>query len=174
MSIFKALLFVAGMAALAGNVVATPGLTPKIALHVSALAPKDNQICSTWNPNAKGIPCSDYVVQGPVGQNLLVYMVVAQVDTPVVAGGGILGAAMGIEYNGSPGEGVDIYQWTQCGDLQFDNDWPNSGGGNVMTWVNCQNTRIVDDGIHTVVGAFGVYAYSADQLRVTPNRTTSG
>src|SRR5262249_5059383 len=82
MRIFKAFLFVAGMVALAGNVSAgSPGLTPKIALHVSAPAPINNSttICSTWSPNAKGIPCSDYVVEGPVGQNLLVYVVVAQV-----------------------------------------------------------------------------------------------
>ena len=156
--------------ALAGN-----EFTPKVALHVSAATNKASTICSTWNPNGKGIPCSDYVAEGPLGENLLVYMVVAQADTPAFSDG-IAGVSMGIEYNGNLGQGVDVYSWTLCADGQeYPNagprgEWPASGGGNTITWLTCQETRIGSDGMHAVVGAFGVYAYSADLLKVTPNR----
>ena len=145
-------------------------LTPKALLHVTSLPSKNSNftVCSVESPTSKGIPCSDYVVEAPVGQNLLAYIVVAQVDTPLATG--IRGVALGLEYNGNEGQGVDVYGWTLCGDLQFDNMWPQSGGGNVVTWVNCQGTRIGSDGLHTVVGALWVYAYSADQLKITPNR----
>ena len=150
-------------------------LTPKVALHVSATTSKSTTICSTWSPNGKRIPCSDYATEGPLGENLLVYMVIAQADTPLFSGG-VGGISMGIEYNGDVGQGVDVFSWTMCADgLQFPNagprgEWPESGGGNLVTWLFCQNQRIGNDGMHAVVGAFGLYAYSADQLKITPNR----
>lgn len=147
-------------------------LAPKIALHISATTSKTGSICAAWSPNAKGIPCSNYVVQGSLNQNVLVYMV-ARVDS---LSSGIAGVTAGIEYNGNPGEGVDVYSWTLCTDgLEFPNagprgDWPAAGGGNLITWITCAGQRIGNDGLHGVVGAFGVYAYSADQLKITPNR----
>ena len=145
---------------------------PKVALHISATTSKAGSICSAWSPNAKGIPCSDYVVQGSLNQDLLVYMVV-RVDS---LSSGIAGVTAGIEYNGNFGQGVDVTSWTLCTDgLEFPNagprgDWPASGGGNSITWITCAGQRIGNDGLHGVVGAFGVYAYSADQLKITPNR----
>ena len=53
-------------------------------------------------------------------------------------------------------------------------DWPASGGGNVVTWITRQETRLGNDGVHAVVGAFSVYAYSSDQMRITPNRNLDG
>jgi flagellar hook capping protein FlgD len=156
------------LAICAGTGYAGPSLTPKVLLHVSSATSKSMTICSSWSPNSKGIPCSDYVVEGPIGQNLLAYIVVAQVDTPLAPG--IRGVALGLEYNGNNGEGVDVAGWRLCGDLEFPNQWPLSGGGNVVTWLGCQNTRIGSDGIHTIVGALDLYAYSADQLKITPNR----
>jgi hypothetical protein len=103
-----------------------------------------------------------------------VYMVVARVDTPLFAG--MAGITAGIEYNGNPGQGVDVYSWTLCADgLEFPNpgprgEWPASGGGNSITWITCAGQRIGNDGLHSVVGALGVYAYSMDQLKITPNR----
>ena len=147
-------------------------ITPKVALHISATTSKAGTICSTWSPNTKGIPCSDYIVQGSLNQNVLVYMV-AQVDS---LSSGIAGLTAGIEYNGNLGQGVDVYSWTLCTDgLEFPNagprgEWPAAGGGNLITWITCAGQRIGNDGLHGVVGAFGVYAYSADQLKITPNR----
>jgi hypothetical protein len=157
-----------------GQAFAASELTPKVALHVSATT-STSSICSTWNPNAKGIPCSDYVLRGPVRQPLLVYMVIAQADTPFFADG-IAGISMGIEYNGNLGEGVDVISWYVCADgLEFSNpgpggEWPASGAGNIITWLTCPTQRIGADGIHGVVGAFWIYAYSTDLMKVTPNR----
>jgi flagellar hook capping protein FlgD len=160
--------------AFAGTIV-----TPKVALHVSNATTKNATICTSWSPNSLGIPCSQYVAEGSLHQNKLVYMVIAQVDTPLF-NIGIIGVSMGIEYNGNAGQGVDVMGWTLCSDgLEYPNagprgDWPASGGGNIVTWVTCQETRIGSDGFHAVVGAFSVYAYSGDQMRVTPNRNLEG
>jgi|GEM_PF-782168 len=153
-------------------------IQPKVLLHVSAPTTKSTTICTSWSPNEQGIPCSDYVVEGPTGQNLLVYLVIGQfpVPNPPVEGNGVGGVSLGIEYNGANQEGVDVFGWTMCADgLEFPNagsrgEWPASGAGNTVTWLNCPQTSIGFDGGHAVVGAFSLYAYSADQLKVTPNR----
>ena len=148
---------------------------PKVALHVSAMTTKDATICSTWDPNTLNIPCSGFNVRGDLGQDLLVYLVIARADTPSFAGG-VAGITAGIEYDGRKSHGVDVLSWTVCADgLDIPNsgpggEWPASGGGDVITWLNCQQSRIGSDGIHAVVGAFTVYAYSSDHLRITPNR----
>jgi hypothetical protein len=106
-------------------------------------------------------------------------MVIAQADTPLF-NPGVTGVSMGIEYNGNQGQGVDVISWTLCSDgIEYPNagprgDWPASGGGNIVTWITCQDTNIGNDLVHAVVGAFSVYAYSGDQLRVTPNRNLEG
>ena len=148
---------------------------PKVALHVSAMTSKDATVCSSWSPNGLDLPCSGYSVSGGLQQNYLVYLVVARADTPSFSGG-VAGITAGLEYDGRRGHGVDVLKWTVCAD-GLDNpnsgpggEWPASGGGDVITWLNCQESRIGQDGIHAVVGAFTVYAYSADHLRITPNR----
>jgi len=156
-------------------VLAGVNLGPKVALHVSAMTTKDATICNTWNPNDLNIPCSAYNIRGDLGQDLLVYLVIARADTPSFAGG-VAGITAGIEYDGRKSHGVDVLRWTVCADgLDIPNsgpggEWPASGGGCVITWLNCQESRIGHDGIHAVVGAFTVYAYSLDKLRITPNR----
>jgi hypothetical protein len=177
MSTFRLICVVAIVAASFGPPIAyaNSNQTPKVALHVSSTTTKAATICTTWNPNSRGIPCSQYVVQSALRQAKLVYMVIAQVDTPLY-NVGITGISMGIEYNGNVGQGLDVSSWVLCSDgFEYPNagprgDWPASGGGNVVTWITCQETRIGSDGFHAVVGAFSVYAYSGDQLRVTPNR----
>jgi hypothetical protein len=163
----------------APNAYANNSPAPKVALHVSGATTKTATICTTWSPNGRGIPCSQYVVTGALHQSLLVYMVIAQVDTPLFSDG-ITGISMGIQYNGNTGQGLDVIGWTLCSDgIEYPNagprgDWPASGGGNVVTWITCQETRIGNDGVHAVVGAFSVYAYSSDQMRITPNRNLDG
>ena len=159
----------------AGPVLAGPNNGPKVALHVSAMTSKSATICTTWNPNDLNLPCSGYNTRGDLGQDLLVYLVIARADTPSFVGG-VAGITAGIEYDGRRSHGVDVLSWTVCAD-GLDNpnsgpggEWPASGGGDVITWLNCQESRIGSDGIHAVVGAFTVYAYSADRLRITPNR----
>ena len=181
MSIARLIFVVATLAAPFGAPIAYANtiVTPKVALHVSNPTSKTATICTAWSPNSHGIPCSQYVVQGALHQDMLVYMVIAQVDTPLY-NVGIIGITMGIQYNGNTGQGLDVIGWTLCSDgVEYPNagprgDWPASGGGNTVTWITCQETRIGNDGFHAVVGAFSVYAYSSDQLRVTPNRNLDG
>jgi len=150
-------------------------LKPKVALHVTNATTKSGTICTSWSPNSFHTSCSQYVVDGPLRLNKLVYLVYTQVDSPYFQGG-ITGISLGIEYNGNAGQGVDVSGWTLCSDgLEYPNagprgDWPAAGGGNIVTWITCQESRIGNDGVHAVIGALSVYAYSGDQLRVTPNR----
>ena len=153
---------------------------PKIALHVSATTSKTSAVCTTWSPApapvGQNIPCSSFETHGALGLDQLVYVVVAQADTPTF-NGGVAGAQFGIDYNGNDGQGVDVGTWTLCAEqgLEFPNagprgDFPQAGGGNLVTWAVCQEVRIGNEGIHTVIGVFQVYAYTDDKMRLTPNR----
>jgi len=157
---------------------------PKLALHLTPVVAKSSFICAENSPNTLGIPCSNYVVNGltrpTITVNQLIYLVVAQVDTPSFSSPDLAGATLGIQYNGNTGQGVDMVSWTLCADgLEFKNagprgDWPASGGGNVITFTTCQQTRVGTDGVHAVLGAFTIYAYGNDIFRVTPNRNFIG
>ena len=145
----------------------------KMALHLTAPAAKITTVCTTESPVTKNIPCSAYVVDGALSTTYAMYLVVAgadPADTSEALGAGIRGLTLGISYNGATSQGVDVSSWTSCADLDIGaNDWPNSGGGNVLTWAECQ-THIVDpNGVHVVVGAFSLYVYSADRFSITLN-----
>ncbi|HET9234046.1 MAG TPA: DUF4350 domain-containing protein, partial [Candidatus Eisenbacteria bacterium] len=146
---------------------------PKVALHVKAVTSKSSTICTTWQP--KTTPCSQYVNKADLFQDQLVYLI----TTDVSADDGVAGVVCGIDYNQAAGSGVDVVQWTLCADgLQFPNagpygEWPMAGGGNVITWLTCQRdtlTTAPQEGVHAIVGAFSVYAYSGDTFSVTANR----
>jgi len=146
----------------------------KIALHLTHPPSKSGAayVCQNESPNTLGIPCSQYVVEGTTGAAYSLYLLVAgadPADTSEALAQGTRGLSLGITYNGAISQGIDISGWTLCADLEFPNDWPNAGGGNIITWVNCQNTVISPDGIHAVAGAFSVYAYSSDMFIITPN-----
>ena len=149
----------------------------KIALHLTHLPAKNSvsYICQDESPNTLNIPCSSYVVEGALNTPYSLYVVLAQADpadTNEALGQGTRGVSLGIGYNGNASEGVDVAGWTSCADLEFPNDWPNSGSGNVLTWVDCQGTVISPDGMHAVIGAFSIYAYSVDSFFITPNTKT--
>ena len=171
----------ASLAVAAAAPVAWAGIEtgPKVALHVSATTSKASTICNTWTPNTQSIACSSYNTQGALNLDQLVYLVVAQADTPLF-GDGVGGVNLGLEYDGDQGQGLDVTTWTICADgLEVPNggprgDWPESGGGNVITWLTCQQTRIGSEAFHAVLGALSVYAYGDDKLRLTPNRNQQG
>jgi hypothetical protein len=146
----------------------------KMALHLANPPAKNTQsfVCQTESPITLGIPCSAYVVDGATGSSYSLYVVLAgadPTDSTEAMGAGTKGVSFGISYNGASSAGVDVSGWTSCADLEFPNDWPNSGGGNVLTWVDCQTHTVAPDGMHVVVGAFSIYAYSADRFSITPN-----
>ena len=144
----------------------------KVALHLTAPAAKSTLICTTETPVAKNIPCSAYVVDGATGAAYSLYVVVAGIDaadTSEALAAGTKGVALGVSYNAATSAGVDVSGWTSCADLEFPNEWPAAGGGNVLTWVECQTHSVAPDGVHVVVGAFAIYAYSADRFQITKN-----
>jgi len=149
----------------------------KIALHLTHLPAKNSVsfICQTESPNTLGISCGNYVVAGATNTPYSMYLVIAgadPADTSEALASGTRGISLGIYYNGAgASNGLDVTGWTSCADLEFPNDWPNPGGGNVLTWTECQSTVISPDGVHAVVGAFSVYAYGEDRFYITPNTT---
>ena len=137
----------------------------------------DNPATSTEEPNYSpdytNIPCLQYRLQGPAPGASTVYAVVAKAGAE-----GVLAASFGVNYSGTVGVGIDprYITWTSCTDgIQFPNndgvhgDFPQPGGGLRITWSTCQTKVIPPDGVHAVMGAFYVYAYSDDQLQLTPN-----
>lgn len=143
---------------------------PKFALHAQTHAQKASTVCTTSNPNTNGIACSDYVTNWPLLTGTDVYLVLAQGDST-----GFSGATFGITYDGgvnSVGSGVDLVgDWTFCASgLQFPSDtWPDPDSGNLVTFLlptDCQTTKFGSDGVQAVLGAFYIYAYSADNFRI--------
>jgi hypothetical protein len=97
---------------------------------------------------------------------------------------GISGVEFGIDYDGSSQSGVDITGWTICANgLEIaSDDWPQSGSGNIITWIvdresgdGCQDNvpGNIEDGVTAVIGFFTLTAYSTDRLSIIPNRTVS-
>jgi hypothetical protein len=146
---------------------------PKIAMHAKAHTSKTPTQCTSQSPT---IPCSQYVTSWPVSSPADVYIVVAQAE----AEPGVAGLQCGIDFDGRPGQGVDVMGFEVCADFQFANPgsggevWPEAGSGIILMWeptLNCQRTVIGSDGVHAVAGCFYVYAYSGDVLRVIPDYT---
>jgi len=140
---------------------------PKFALHAQTHAAKATFVCSTASPNTNNVACSDYVTNWPLKTGTDVYLVLAQGDST-----GFSGATFGITYNGIQSQGVDLVgDWTLCASgLQFPSDgWPGADTGNICTFLvpeDCQDTVIGDDGVHAVLGAFYIYAYTEDRFRI--------
>ena len=151
------------------------GLTQaKIALHLTTPPAKNttSTICNVVSPDTLRVPCSNYVVSGAINTSYLMYLVVAGIPTlNDTLSSGVTGITLGIKYTGGL-NGIHISQWTTCSDLEFPNgtpQWPESGGGNIITWTECHGTVIPPDGVHRMVGAFSVYAYGADTFQITTN-----
>jgi len=140
-----------------------------IAIHVQGHTEKAPLRCTSASPNEQVPPlsCSEYNTQGSLRMPLDVYVVVARGDTI-----GISGVTFGIDYDGAAtGTGLDIVAWNVCATgLEFQSSgWPAPATGNIVTWVApeaCATQLIGSDGVHGVVGAFYVYAYGEDILRL--------
>lgn len=165
-----------GVATLAMNppgLFANPVEGPKIAGHLSAYTTK--AICTSAIARP---PCnpgqSNMAVHGDLNTSYNLYLVVLDGNSSA----GIAGAAFGIEYNGTPGVGMDIYSWIMCADVEYSGGpsgvaWPASGSGNMIIWdvrTKCQKTSAtgdLDGGVTAVLGSLYVYAYSADLFSIT-------
>jgi hypothetical protein len=145
----------------------------KIALHLVTPSVKTTAICTTTNPIVQNIACSSYNPTGAILTYYTMYLVIGQIVSPDdTLAGGIRGLALGIKYTTPTGTVGTSVSWTSCGDLEFPNGnplWPESGGGNTITWADCKGTDIPPDGSHVLAGAFTVYAYAADTFQITAN-----
>jgi hypothetical protein len=152
---------------------------PVFALHLMAYTSKGQ--CDSNNPNNLKPPltCDNYVLEGNLDTGYLAYLVVVSPSPEVPNFAGI---ACGIEYDGTHFQGVDVFGWYLCADMEDKTDgggglWPESQGGNQITWdpgENCQDQVLPSNGVHAVAGAFYVFAYTADEFRVTPNKNLPG
>jgi hypothetical protein len=90
---------------------------------------------------------------------------------------GVIAVSCGINYSGSSGQGIDpeFVNWTGCSDgLEFpfngpNGGWPAPGGSMRLTWTICQTETFGNQGVHAIMGAFYVYAYSEGTFEVTPD-----
>jgi len=153
---------------------ASPDNGPKIAGHLLAYTTK--AICSA---SAARPPCNPgethLNTHGNLNTSYNLYLVVADADSSA----GVAGAAFGIDYNGTPGVGMDTFSWILCADAEYSGgpqgvSWPASGSGNLIVWdqtVHCQKTGASGDthgDVTAVLGSIYVYAYSNDLFSLVP------
>jgi hypothetical protein len=166
---------VAGLAvlALSTDSNAGPNANAKIQLHL--LSPTTKSQCTRLSATPV---CNAVVVQGTLYPTLY-YAYVLVTDGDATAG--IAGLEFGITYNGNASQGVDIYGWTLCATLEFQQPspvWPSSGGGNLITWDSTNRCQVFEPGgagtgVVADAGYFYLGAYSPDVLAITP-RPVSG
>jgi hypothetical protein len=160
---------VAGLATVALSTVsqAGPNANAKIQLHL--LAPTTKSQCTRLSATPA---CNAVVVQGGLAPTYY-YAYVLVTDGNATAG--IAGLEFGIQYNGSPNAGVDIFGWTLCATLEFQQPspvWPASGGGNLITWDSTNRCQVFEPGgpgtgVVANAGYFYLGAYTADILSIT-------
>ena len=127
-----ALLFVAPTLARA-----TGNENARLALHLAAVTSKNACSAAAARP-----ACPDIVTQGALYPNsYFAYVLVTNGDLEK----GVAGAQFGIQYEAAPQQGVDIFSWHNCAGAEFPTpDWPEPGGGNVLTWIagtQCQRAE---------------------------------
>lgn len=144
------------------------------ALHIEPVTvqwPPSPPVCEDFPEDLPS--CVDYTIKAPTGF-FHVYLVAAYADS-------MQGGALGIEYCGGEYYGIipEYVTWTRClpgtetyaaGDR---GPWPAPGSSLRFTFDTCQVT-VSDppswEPLHAVIGAFYVYAYTADVLEITPDR----
>jgi hypothetical protein len=139
-------------------------------LLMMALSPTTKNMCG--RAALRPSDCTGYNNVGSLGlyPNLhFVYALVVQGSQVE----GIAGVEFGIDYDGAPQSGVDIYSWHPCADAETpDAGWPAPGTGNVLTFnsaTNCQTAgNTIIDAV-AVLGYFYTGAYTADLFRMTPH-----
>lgn len=145
----------------------------KIMLHALSLTTK-NTCARTAN-----IPswCAGY----DAGTNNRALYPTVYYAYPLVVNGsqveGIRSASFGIDYDGAPQSGVDIYGWTLCADAETPTfGWPNSGGGNVIEYNATANCQTGGNPLLRAVAALGYFycaAYTPDRMSITRHPATN-
>lgn len=138
---------------------------PRLALHLLPVTSKN--ACG----RAGATPaCNDVVTQGALyPATYYAYLLVTNGD----ASAGVAALQCGLDYNGAPHQGVDIFAWVNCADLTFPAlNWPAAGSANLIVWdstVRCQRQEPGGPGTGVVAasGYFYLAAYSPDVLAIT-------
>ncbi|NNF07642.1 MAG: hypothetical protein HKN21_12845 [Candidatus Eisenbacteria bacterium] len=136
---------------------------PKIGLHAQSVVGKN--ACTSEAPTIGNCPDAStpseaLVVNWPAdGTPTHVYAILTNIPLS-----GSAGAVFGIRYESAVAD-----TWTNCGDLDFPgNNFPASGGGNVVTFQECQDS-VIDEGAGLLVlGFFYMTSYANDLVEVTP------
>jgi hypothetical protein len=163
----------AGLATVALSSVSFAGANENAKIQLHLMSPTTKNQC----PRAV-VPCQSIITQGNL-YPALYYAYVLVTDGNAAAG--ISGTQFGIAYDGpgaADGIGIDIYGWTLCATLEFITPapaWPNSGGGNLITWVACQVAEPGGPGTGVVANAgyFYMAAYTPGTMRITPRPVDS-
>lgn len=134
----------------------------KILLHLTAPVAKNTCV------HAGVHECRDIITSGDLyPRKYFAYVVVADVD----ALEGVTGIKFGLQYDGRPHEGVDIYSWESCSNGDWTTmNWPASGSGAILTWKspgvsNHLEADGAESNVTRVAGYFYCAAYSNDTLR---------
>jgi len=156
----------------------------RLSFHVQPYLAKRPKTCVPHEAGGAAptdLSCPFFEGNGEIKTPYTVYLVVTYADTS----SGVAGVQFGIDYDPRDGEGIDILGWTRCSDNEFaspgpNGAWPSAGSGLIAIWNiagNCQRGVVpghLEEGVHAVVGAFYVFAYEADVLRVTPDYPRPG
>lgn len=158
--VYRTLIAACLVAALASTATAGENANAKILLHLSE--PVAKNICANVPAD-----CKNAVTSGMVGNYYYAYVCIGNHSDSV----GVAGVEFGIDYNGTVGQGVDVFSWNLCGDMNFPSDgFPGANTGNIVTWVRTTNCQV---GPTTVAaGYFYIGAYTADRMTIIPRPVT--
>ncbi len=143
----------------------------KIAAHLQALGPwRPIPVCIENAPGPLVCPGGNggeaIQSQGAVGTGYALYVVAIDLDPEL----GVDQIGFSIDYDGTPGAGVDLFGTLTCGSALTvpENGFPASGGGVIVDFGACQGTDPNPSSVRSQVtaAAFYVYAYGDDRFSI--------
>lgn len=144
-----------------------PAGNPGMALHL--LPRQAEQICF----RGTRVTCRDIVTRGAL-YPAIYYALVLGTDAPAAAG--VAQLEFGVDYDGAPSQGLDIFSWSICASFEVQAPgWPAPGTGTRIIWdpaTRCQRGEPggAGTGVMAMAGYFYLAAYTPDQLRLTPGQ----
>ncbi len=163
--ILLAVALLAGGAPQAASADTYPLADVRIVPHVVPGAPAPAG-CTLAVAGPCGSGSTPYNVRGALGTGDVPYSTVYVIVDKIPTGYGFTGIQFGVDYDGAPGSGVDVIDWTACGIGEFRSDtWPDSGSGITLTWL--PDPECDQHGPRVVAGYFTVAAAGPDVFDLT-------
>ena len=147
-----------------GNVLPPPPPPPPptpssaVMLHIAPVG--DPLTACTSGPSSTGEIVTEAVARGDGTADYFVYVLASPANWPE---DGLKGVQLSIDHTGStePNSTLRIFEWRTCSDAEWPDDtWPDSGGGNTLTWISCQFDQVL------AVGTFLVSAYAPSSMSI--------